>query len=244
MDACHAEAMQTKVRVRILRAFVRRRLIDKDERTEMESRDHGGGFSLDATVHITANDRHGLERLLPYCARPAFAAERLRELDAHRLIYHLPKPGPDGRTQLILSPLELIERIAALVPPPRVHRHRYYRVLASNASLRAAVTAMAPAAIAVQTPPVQTSGEAPLDPPYRSPARDLWAMLLARIYEAFPPNLHALRGRDAHHRLHDRGSPGAANSEPHRRARDATADRPGARTSVMGGRRLRNHRSR
>jgi len=186
MDARDAEAMQTKVRVRILRAFVRRGLIDKDDRKEMESWDHGGGFSLDATVHITANDRHGLERLLRYCARPAFAAERLQELDAHRLIYQLPKPGPDGRTQLILSPLELIERIAALVPPPRVHRHRYYGVLAPNASLRAAVTAMAPEAIAVQTPPVQTSGDAPLDPPYRSPARYLWAMLLARIYEAFP----------------------------------------------------------
>jgi hypothetical protein len=43
------------------------------------------------------------------------------ELDRHRLIYHRQKPGPDGRTQLILSPLELIERIAALVPPPRMH---------------------------------------------------------------------------------------------------------------------------
>ena len=147
MDACHAEAMQTKVRVRILRAFVRRGLIDQDERKAMASWDHGGGFSLDATLHITAHDRHGLERLLHYCARPAFAAERLRELDAHRLIYPLPKPAPDGRTQLILSPLELIERIAALVPPPRVHRHRYYGVLAPNASLRAAVTAMAPEAI-------------------------------------------------------------------------------------------------
>jgi hypothetical protein len=80
----------------------------------MESWSHGGGFSLDATVRIAANDRHGLERLLCYCARPPFAAERLHELDRHRLIYHVPKPGPDGRTQLILSPLELIERIAAL----------------------------------------------------------------------------------------------------------------------------------
>jgi hypothetical protein len=34
-------------------------------------------------------------------------------LDEHRLIYRLPKPGPDGRTQLMLSPLELIEPIAA-----------------------------------------------------------------------------------------------------------------------------------
>ncbi|MCG6862021.1 MAG: transposase [Chromatiaceae bacterium] len=102
----------------------------------------------DAWVRIAANDRNGLERLPRYCARPPFAADRIEELDRHRLIYHLPKPGPDGRTQLILSPLELIERIAALVPPPRQHRHRYYGVLAPNAPLRAAVTTPAPEAVA------------------------------------------------------------------------------------------------
>lgn len=47
----------------------------------------------------------------------AFALERLEQLDAHRLLYRLPKPRPDGRTQRLLSPLELIQRLAALVPP-------------------------------------------------------------------------------------------------------------------------------
>jgi hypothetical protein len=186
LEADDAEAVQRRVRRRILRALVRRRILDADDRKEMELWNHGGGFSLDATVRIEANDRRGLERLLRYCARPPFAAERLEELDAHRLIYHLPKPGPDGRTQLILSPLELIERIAALVPPPRQHRHRYYGVLAPNASLRTAVTALAPEAVTAQSSPAQTSGEAPEEAPHRSPARYLWAMLLARIYEAFP----------------------------------------------------------
>jgi hypothetical protein len=182
-----AETVQGRVRRRILRAFVRRGPIDKDDRKEMELWEHGGGFSVDATVYIAANDRRGLERLLRYCARPAFAAERLEELNAHRLIYHLPKPGPDGRTQLILSPLELIERIAALVPPPRQHRHRYYGVLAPNAPLRAAVTALAPEAVVTQpSSAVKSSGEEPFDTPHRSPARYLWAMLLARIFEAFP----------------------------------------------------------
>lgn len=187
LDGEDAEAVATQVRRRILRAFVRRALLDKDERREMAQWNHGGGFSVDATVRIAANDRRGLERLLRYCARPPFSSERLQALDAHRLIYHLPRPGPDGRTQLMLSPLELIGRIAALVPPPRVHRHRYYGVLAPNAPLRTAVTALAPAAVAAQpAPPVGTSGEEPAEALRRSPARYLWAMLLARIYEAFP----------------------------------------------------------
>jgi hypothetical protein len=32
--------------------------------------------------------------------------------------------------QLRLTPLALIERLAALIPPPRIHRHRYHGVLA------------------------------------------------------------------------------------------------------------------
>ena len=34
------------------------------------------------------------------------------------------------------SPLELIDRIAALVPPPRIHRHRYFGLLAPYSPLR------------------------------------------------------------------------------------------------------------
>jgi DNA-directed RNA polymerase subunit RPC12/RpoP len=188
LDVDDAEAVQGRVRRRILGAFARCGILDKDERKEMQLWNHGGGFSLDATVRIAADDRRGLERLLRYCARPPFPSGRLEELDAHRLIYHLPKPGPDGRAQLLLSPLELIERIAALVPPPRQHRHRYFGVLAPNAPLRAAVTALVPEAVTAQsTPPVKSSsGEQPTETPHRSPARYLWAMLLARIYEVFP----------------------------------------------------------
>ncbi len=42
--------------------------------------DHGGGFSLDASVRIEATDRSGIERLIRYCARPPFALERLHLL--------------------------------------------------------------------------------------------------------------------------------------------------------------------
>jgi hypothetical protein len=191
LDADDAEAVQSQVRRRILRAFERRGLLEKEDRKEMEAWDHGGGFSLDASVRIEAHDRQGLERLLRYCARPPFAADRLEEIDAQRLIYHLPKPGPDGKTQLLLSPLELLGRIAALVPPPRQHRHRYYGVLAPNSPLRPAVTALAPVPVATALEPaVKSAVEAVGDDPPPdlgcSPARYTWAMLLARLYEVFP----------------------------------------------------------
>jgi hypothetical protein len=101
-----------------------------------------------------------------------------------------------------LTPLELIVRIAALVPPPRTHRHRYFWVLAPNSPLRDAVTALATPAqqVTVQTdaqsgPPgtcegapgvlLQPTQPEPV-PPKRSPSHYLWAVLIARIYEVFP----------------------------------------------------------
>jgi len=231
LDAQDAEAVQAQVRRRILRAFVRRGILDKEDRRDREQWEHGGGFSLDATARIEAHDRRGLERLLRYCARPPFAAERIEELDRHRLIYHLPKPGPDGRTQLHLSPLELIERIAALVPPPRQHRHRYYGVLAANAPLRAALTALAPEAGVAQ--PMESSGEESTETPLRAPARYLRAMLLARIYEAFPLRCPTC-GTEMHILafIAPRHPPCSGFSIAYRRACYATADRPRARTSA------------
>jgi hypothetical protein len=40
----------------------------------------------------------------------------------------------------VLEPLDFIARLAALVPPPRVHRTRFHGVFAAHAALRAAIT--------------------------------------------------------------------------------------------------------
>jgi hypothetical protein len=81
---------------------------------------------------------------------------------------------------LVLTPLALIDQVAALVPPPRRHRHRYYGVLAPHAPWRAAVTALAPGPM-----PAPAAGT-PDDAPHRAAARYLWAMLRARIDAVFP----------------------------------------------------------
>jgi len=137
--------------------------------------------------------------------------ERLRKEGAE-LVYRCAKqrsePTSDKRgakvDELHLTPLELIDRIAALVPPPRTHRHRYFGVLAPNSPHRAAVTALAapaqpskefvvppePAITGEGVPAVVPQGNAisPAPepaPPKRSPAHYLWAVLIARIYEVF-----------------------------------------------------------
>ena len=81
-----------------------------------------------------------------------------------------------------MTPLELITKIAALVPSPRAHRHRTYGVLAPNASPRPVVTALAPAAV----PPAPASAATREESRHRAVARNLWARPLARIHEALP----------------------------------------------------------
>ena len=118
-------AVQRQVRARVLRWFARAGHLDAADARDMASWDHGAAFSLDASVlGSKAPSAPGSRRRLRYCARPPFALERREQLGDDELIYRFDRPQPDGRTQLRLTPLELIDRLAALIPPPRIHRHR------------------------------------------------------------------------------------------------------------------------
>jgi hypothetical protein len=52
----------------------------------------------------------------------------------------------DGTKHLVKSPLEFMQRLAALVPRPRLHLIRLHGVLAPNAKLRALVVPQVPEA--------------------------------------------------------------------------------------------------
>jgi hypothetical protein len=94
------------------------------------------GFSVHANTAIPAHRRDQLERLIRYTGRGAVSLERL-EADAHGdLVYTFTKPWADGTTGITLSPLELLEKLAALVPLPRVHLVRYGGCLAPHSHLR------------------------------------------------------------------------------------------------------------
>jgi Putative transposase len=159
-----------------------------------------GRVSVDASVRIEAADRAGCLRLLRYCARPPFASDRSRELDPERLLYESTKPGPGGNRPLLLTPLELLDRIAALVPSPRIHRHRYFGVLAPHSPLRAAVTALAPAA--ATTLPAPAPNPESRRRTGSSSCRPLRLGAVARPHlRSIPALVSDVRGRDAHHRL-------------------------------------------
>lgn len=200
LDEHHWLGLQRVVQRRVLRYFRTRGLLDEADAEGMLAWQGSGGFSIDAAVRIQGDDRAGVERLLRYCARPPFALERLHAVDGSaslnspeaRLLYRFPRPTPDGRTEILLSPLQLLERIARFVPPPRMHRHRYHGVLAPNARARSAVIAIgrppADSPQPVHPAPSHSLPALPDPEPVRraSSARIRWAMLLARIYEVLP----------------------------------------------------------
>jgi hypothetical protein len=94
------------------------------------------GVSLHANVAVPARDRRRLERLCRYVARPPVATDRLSRLEDGRLLYRLKHRWRDGTSHVVFEPRELVEKLAALVPPPRFHTARYHGILGPCASAR------------------------------------------------------------------------------------------------------------
>ena len=55
---------------------------------------------------------------------------------AGQVVLQLKSVFKDGTTHIVMSPLEFMQRLAALVPRPRLHLIRFHSVLAPNAKLR------------------------------------------------------------------------------------------------------------
>jgi hypothetical protein len=146
-----------------------------------------GGVSLHANVAVPSRDRLRLERLCRYAARPPVATERLSRLEDGRLLYELRHPWRDGTTHVGFEPLELLEKLAALVPPPRCNLVRYHGVLAPAARHRARVVPPGggtSAAAAKAEPPSSASrtGGAAVAPAEPRPRNYSWAELMRRVF--------------------------------------------------------------
>ncbi len=94
------------------------------------------GFNLEASVRIDGPDDFGREHLLRYCARPPLSLARLSELPGGKLTYRIKKLRSGRAKVRVMTPLELLARLAALVPPPRHPLVRFHGVLAPRSSWR------------------------------------------------------------------------------------------------------------
>jgi hypothetical protein len=128
------------------------------------------GFNLHAAVALKAHERVAIERLCRYMMRGPLANGRLRHGPRGKLIYELKTPRADGTTQIVLSPLALLQRLSWLCVLPRAHTTHYHGVLAPAHPWRPLV--------------VPPQDEKPGMPPLRGCASRWidWASLLKRVF--------------------------------------------------------------
>jgi hypothetical protein len=154
------------------------------------------GFSLHAATRVMASDRRGLWRLCAYGARGAVASSRLSELPDGRFAYDMKRPLPDGRRKLVMTGVELLEKLVPLIPPTYANLTRFHGVFAPTSRLRDKVVPRPPSTIDGAEPPaepqVSTTSPPPSSPAAStkstkstsvpSPYRLDWAALLKRVF--------------------------------------------------------------
>ena len=144
-----------------------------------------------AALRCGADDRQALEQLCRYITRPALANECVQTNAAGQVVHKLKTPWRDGTTHPVMSPLEFMQRLAALVPRPRLHLIRFHGVLAPNAKLRALVVPQEvqqePEPAGQETKRAECEAELRASPPGATelgqPCRPRRARLLKRVFQ-------------------------------------------------------------
>ena len=122
------------------------------------------GYNVHANVALRAREREGLERLCRYVLRRVWS---------------------DGTSALDLSPLEFVEKLAALVPPPRANQVLQAGILAGNAARRDEVIPKVPSSTSAE---LEARAALRLLKPGKAPAPVTdatplcWAELLKRVF--------------------------------------------------------------
>jgi hypothetical protein len=92
------------------------------------------------------------------------------------VVWQLKTPYQDGTTHIVMSPLELMQHLAALVPRPRLHLICFHGVLAPNAKLRPEIVPGGPVNAN------NTANDHRNAPHHSAPARISWARLPKRVF--------------------------------------------------------------
>ena len=97
------------------------------------------GYSLYAGNAIEADDKDARERLLRYCLRAPLSLERLSIGPDGNVIYQVKATRHGIETQRIMTPMQFMARLVALIPPPFHPLLRYFGVFGPHSSWRSCV---------------------------------------------------------------------------------------------------------
>ncbi len=140
------------------------------------------GFDLHAGVAVPASARDRLERWCRYALRPPVGEDRLQRTPDGKAVLELRRRWTDGTTHLVFEPVEWRERLAALVPRPRINVVLYHGILAPRAAWRKGIV---PPASAVETgagEPTPIACIAAGGPAEPQPRNRGWAELMQRSF--------------------------------------------------------------
>jgi hypothetical protein len=137
------------------------------------------GFSLHANTAINPLQRDRLESLIEYIARGPLSNERLEITKDGKVKLRLKTKWSDGTTHLLFTPGEFIEKLTALIPPPRTHLVRWSGVFAPNSPHRKKI---------VLKPEVKKGfkfrGEGEKEEGIKNLSKNYsWAKMLARVFK-------------------------------------------------------------
>jgi putative transposase len=123
---------------------------------------HIEGFDLHAAVTAPAGDRARLEHLCRYVLRPPIAQDALDLAPDGSVLVRLRRAFRDGTRVIRLEPPEFLEKLASMIPKPRINLLVYHGAFAPHArgrddAVRAAREATAATATATTVP----NGDAP-----------------------------------------------------------------------------------
>jgi hypothetical protein len=176
-------AAELVFRAKVLRLLTREGLLDEGRIALLDAWKSGHtGFSAHNAVHVSGDDRPGVERLARYLLRPPLALERLRLEPGLARYRHKRSIRRNGEPY---DPADLLARLLMHIPAPRLHLVRYYGHYSHVARARRRAQAN-------EDPPATRYALDPdhrADPTSRAERRRLrrqWAKLIRHIYEVDP----------------------------------------------------------
>jgi hypothetical protein len=168
----------------------RERLLEPDLARPGQAGAQHAHFNLQAATTVRAGDTAARERLCRYILRPPISDDRLKTLPDGKIALTLKTPWRDGTIAIVLTAIQLVARLAALVAPPGQNQVRYHGVLAANAKDRAAIvpggSEPQPEPEIIEDGRVVPPRLPPLPPKQRNGRYLEWALLMARVFEIDP----------------------------------------------------------
>lgn len=202
LSSIQAASTQNKIALGIRKGQNVRRLIEQLEEDYLQSEPKLTGdmavsfmgFSLHAAVSAWSTNKARLEQLVRYTARPAVSEERLSEASNGDIHYKLKNPWTDGTTGVVFSPLEFLEKLSALVPPPRIHLTRFHGILAPHSKFRKRVVPQIVEEKIEEDDGQEKSLEVQDEDSGLKQKRISWAKLLSRVFALDMDNCHHCGG--------------------------------------------------